>query len=107
MWSCGVIMYFLLCGHPPFVGSTEKRVLERVLLGAYDFNAVEWADITDGAKDLIKKMLEYNSDKRLTAEAALNDPWFSTMLGSKSTVSANTTAKNLKNLQKFHVIMIW
>jgi len=101
IWSCGVIMFFLLCGHPPFMGSTEKRILERVLLGHFDFDESEWAGITPGAKELIRKMLEYEPSKRISAEEALNDRWFTEILGRKEIKNHDQAAKNLKSIQKF------
>lgn len=101
VWSCGVIMYFILCGHPPFYGSTEKRILEKVVKGLYEFKNSEWEGISEDAKDLIRKLLEYDPEKRLSAEDALNHPWFSKTLGEGTIGNKNLAVKTLKNLENF------
>ncbi|EER09574.1 Calcium-dependent protein kinase, putative [Perkinsus marinus ATCC 50983] len=75
LWSCGVIMYILLCGYPPFYGETDADVLTKVRLGNYTFNASDWRNISADAKDLIRKLLKMNPRERYTAEQALNHPW--------------------------------
>jgi len=101
VWSCGVIMYFILCGHPPFYGSTEKRILEKVVKGLYEFKDSEWDGISEDAKDLIRKMLEYSPEKRLSAEEALNHPWFTKILGDNAIGNKNLAVKTMKNLENF------
>jgi len=91
----------LLCGHPPFVAPTEKRVLEKVLKGLYEFNDLEWGHISPEAIDLIKKMLEYDPEKRISAEEALKHPWFTQMLGDQAAGNKGVITKALKNLQDF------
>ncbi|EER11618.1 Calcium-dependent protein kinase, putative [Perkinsus marinus ATCC 50983] len=75
LWSCGVIMYILLCGYPPFYGETDADVLTKVRLGNYTFNASDWKGISEDAKDLIRKLLKINPRDRYTAEQALNHLW--------------------------------
>ncbi len=97
-------MYFILCGHPPFYGSTEKRILEKVVKGLYEFKDSEWEGISEDAKDLIRKLLEYDPEKRLSAEDALKHPWFSKTLGDGAIGNKNLAVKTLKNLENFRVI---
>merc|ERR1712113_965870 len=75
MWSVGVIMYVLLCGYPPFFGETDAEVLSKVRLGNFSFNAADWKNISEDAKDLIRNLLKMNPKERLTAEAALQHKW--------------------------------
>ena len=96
-------MYFILCGHPPFYGSTEKRILEKVVKGLYEFKDSEWEGISEDAKDLIRKLLEYSPEKRLSAEEALNHPWFVKTLGENAIGNKNLAVKTLKNLENFRV----
>merc|ERR1712224_720468 len=75
VWSCGVIMYVLLCGYPPFFGETDSEVLSKVRLGAFSFNAADWKNVSDDAKNLIRMLLKMNPRDRYTAEQALNHEW--------------------------------
>lgn len=64
IWSCGVILYILLCGYPPFAGKTDEKIMERVQKGVYSFDHEEWEEISKEAKEFIKKMLTYDPSKR-------------------------------------------
>merc|ERR1719156_29341 len=75
LWSCGVIMYVLLCGYPPFYGETDADVLTKVRLGNFTFNASDWKNISEDAKTLIRMLLKMNPRDRYTAEQALNHEW--------------------------------
>jgi calcium-dependent protein kinase len=75
VFSCGVIMYTILCGYPPFYGDTDAEILKRIRAGKYTFPDQEWAAITPDAKDLINKMLTYEPEKRLSAEKSLKHFW--------------------------------
>jgi len=75
LWSCGVIMYVLLCGYPPFWGDTDKKVLQKVSKGSFSFNRDDWKNVSEDAKTLIRNLLKYSPKERITAEQALNDEW--------------------------------
>jgi len=75
VWSCGVIMYVMLCGYPPFYGDTDAEVLAKVRLGTFQFVKDDWKNISDEAKTLVTNMLKVNPKDRWTAEQALNDVW--------------------------------
>jgi calcium-dependent protein kinase len=77
LWSCGVIMFILLCGCPPFYGKTDDDIYESVKTGKYSFKHKVWANVSDHAKNLIKSLLEQDISKRLSAEKALKHKWFS------------------------------
>ena len=76
LWSCGVIMYILLTGRPPFNGSNEEEIMKKIKEGIYDLKKYPWGVISDEAKDLIKGLLQVNTKKRLTAKEALEHKWF-------------------------------
>jgi calcium-dependent protein kinase len=75
VWSCGVIMYILLCGQPPFKGKTHREIFDKIRAGKFTFQQPEWGYVSREAMKLIKKMLTYNATDRPSAEEALNDEW--------------------------------
>lgn len=75
IWSAGVILYILLSGVPPFWAETEKGIFNAILQGEIDFISDPWPSISDGAKDLIRKMLTQDPKKRVTSAQVLEHPW--------------------------------
>ncbi|KAK6131630.1 hypothetical protein DH2020_034644 [Rehmannia glutinosa] len=75
LWSAGVIVYILLCGVPPFWGDSEQEIFEEVLRGDIDFSSGPWSNISESAKDLVKKMLVRDPKRRITAHQVLCHPW--------------------------------
>lgn len=78
VWSCGVILFILLCGKPPFYGKEDRDIIKRVEKGEYSFRGSEWQSVSESAKNLIRKMLTYNPAFRISAKEALEDEWIST-----------------------------
>ncbi|XP_026097765.1 calcium/calmodulin-dependent protein kinase type II subunit gamma-like isoform X9 [Carassius auratus] len=75
IWACGVILYILLVGYPPFWDEDQHKLYQQIKAGAYDFPSPEWDTVTPEAKNLINQMLTINPAKRITAEQALKHPW--------------------------------
>ncbi|XP_075921851.1 calcium/calmodulin-dependent protein kinase type II subunit delta isoform X34 [Petromyzon marinus] len=75
MWACGVILYILLVGYPPFWDEDQHKLYQQIKAGAYDFPSPEWDTVTAEAKNLINQMLTINPAKRITAAEALKHPW--------------------------------
>ncbi|KAA8539057.1 hypothetical protein F0562_025749 [Nyssa sinensis] len=75
VWSAGIIVYILLSGVPPFWAETEQGIFDQVLHGDLDFTSDPWPSISEGAKDLVRKMLVRDPRKRLTAHEVLCHPW--------------------------------
>ena len=76
IWSCGVIMYILLSGRPPFIGQNDNDILECIAIGMYDLESPPFNKLSINCLDLIRKCLNIDVKKRINAEEALNHPWF-------------------------------
>ncbi|XP_061660149.1 serine/threonine-protein kinase DCLK1a isoform X1 [Syngnathoides biaculeatus] len=77
IWAAGVITYILLCGFPPFRGSSEDQevLFDQILMGQVEFPLPYWDNVSDTAKELIRSMLEVEVDQRYTALQVLEHPW--------------------------------
>ncbi|XP_069124020.1 calcium/calmodulin-dependent protein kinase type II delta chain-like isoform X20 [Argopecten irradians] len=75
IWACGVILYILLVGYPPFWDEDQHRLYAQIKAGAYDYPSPEWDTVTPEAKNLINSMLTVNPAKRINATEALKHPW--------------------------------
>ena len=76
IWSCGVIMYYLLSGHFPFKGKDEEETERKILESKFEFDIKYFNNISEDAKDLISKCLKSDPRKRITIEQALNHRFF-------------------------------
>ena len=92
LWSCGVIMYILLTGRPPFNGTNEEEIMKKIKDGVYDMTKYPWGIISEDAKDLIQGLLQLNPKKRLNAQQALQHKWFK-----NEKIKASQTCYNIKN----------
>ena len=83
-------------------------LLEKKLLfiteakGNYSFDFDEWKNISNEAKQFIKKMLEIDTSKRYSASQAMNDPWL-VKFGNKNVVDIPLITKALTNMTTFRV----
>eukprot|EP00210_Caulerpa_lentillifera_P002369 g2272.t2 len=75
IWSCGVILYILLSGYPPFWGQTENQIFDAVRKAELDFSENPWPKISESAKDCVRRMLEKSPRRRATAKEILRHEW--------------------------------
>ena len=75
IWSCGVILYILLCGWPPFHGDSTQQIFRNIMTQPLDLKSEPWDKISPAAKDCVKRMLCRDVSKRLTAAQLLKHPW--------------------------------
>ena len=76
MWSVGVLVYIMLCGYLPFTGQSPNQVFVKIIKGQLRMDQPEWEYYSEESKDLIRQMLVVDPKERITAENALNPPWF-------------------------------
>ena len=96
VWSCGVILYILLCGYPPFNGNSNLDIFHHIKNSQPVFMGDEWSDITKEGIELIKQMLTRNVHKRPSAEKCLNHKWFQLL---DENEKEQNSSKNYKQIQ--------
>ena len=105
IWSCGIIMYILLTGRPPFNGSNEEEIMKKIKIGNFDMTKYPWGIISKEAKDLIKSLLQIDPHKRINSQQALSHEWFETdkvkEVENINTLKTKSLNKLLNNLTKY------
>jgi calcium-dependent protein kinase len=104
IWSCGVILFILLSGRPPFYARSEAEVEQKILKGAYSFAGKEWSMISKEAKAFVQRLLTYNPAQRCSAEDAIRDPWIQKIVFKHKKLSKknlNLGQEVLRNLATF------
>jgi calcium-dependent protein kinase len=99
IWSCGVILYILLCGHPPFDGENDEEIITHVRRGRFSMEGRVWEKVSAEAKELIHKML-CPRNERISAAVVLQHPWLKNHL--EINVSRSEVKLVLDNLKNFH-----
>ena len=104
IWSCGVIMYVLLTKKPPFNGDMAEEIIASIEKGEYDLKSPPFDKISKSALDLIQKLLNKDVEKRISAQEALNHPWFKEQQSRElynEILDQNIVQKLLNNLKKY------
>ena len=108
-WSCGVLMYILLSGVPPFYGDTEEEIFEKIKKCKYDFTPPPFKKVSKNCKDLIRRLLEPKKQYRIKAIEALRHPFFTESFDPNSAMTEDKDLNVLKNFinpikyqSKFH-----
>jgi calcium-dependent protein kinase len=100
IWSLGCILFLMLTGVPPFNGDDDEEILAKVRLGKFSVETLIDAGASDEAIDLIDKMMEFNKDRRITAEQAQSHPWITKNI-CKEKAKVSDTNNALLNLRSF------
>lgn len=91
LWSLGVILYALLCGHTPFQRRNESHddhdIRERIKRGAFDTDSSAWQSLNKSAKDLIRSLLTVCPSKRMKLSNILDSGWFDAPVNSHSSAT--------------------
>ena len=101
IWSCGIILYTMLCGHPPFMGNNEEKIKNKILNSKLTFPSNEFKNISQDAINFIKQLLDYNPDKRLSAEESLENKWLISLSNSNEKDEKYINSDIIQNLSKF------
>ena len=111
-WSCGVLMYIMLCGEPPFQGETEEEIFANIKKGKISFSQPEFSNVSDNCIDLIKKLLAPNKNIRIKASEALRHPFFTENYNPNIAMANNMDKNILKKIleikklpSKFHELI--
>lgn len=75
IWSCGILLFILLSGKPPFEGDELKDVLLKVVKNDLKFESEKWDNVSNDGKSFIKHLLSSNPEDRPTAKKALKMKW--------------------------------
>ena len=79
--ECCVILYMLICGRAPFDGSDDEAIIANIKKGSFNHKHRKLLAASLDVQDLVKKLLEVNVAKRLSAAEALKHPWFTKFVG--------------------------
>ena len=101
IWSCGVLLYTLLVGVPPFTGKTDADVRKKAVKGLPGFKEKAWSRVSNHAKRVVRLMLTLDHSKRPSAEELLMDPWVKQSLKFLD-VTKPMIARTFKNFKHFY-----
>ena len=103
IWSIGAMTYLMLCGDPPFTGSSNNEIFKKIIKNDLKFNPYKWKNISDNAKDFVKLCLKKNASERPSASKAVEHKWFTNVI--KETHSVKNLPKNiLINIKNFNIV---
>ena len=99
VWSIGVMLFIMLGGRPPFEGNSEKEIYKKIKKGKYYMDLNSWKDVSDEAIDLVRRLLKFDPNKRITCANALEHRWIKDWLENDS--NTHITLSGMESLRDF------
>lgn len=103
VWSIGVMLFVILSGRVPFDGKDDEEIKDKIKKGAYAFEGSVWESVSAEAKDLIKQMLIYNPQRRISAAEAYKHKWFEE--GKFNVITSENVCELAANIRMLHVML--
>jgi calcium-dependent protein kinase len=100
VWSCGIILHYLLSGYLPFYGDTKAELQTALDSQELKFPIMLWSRFNKTVQDLLKGMLKCDPSARLTAAECLERPWFKSVQKPLQ-MAAKSLATTLENMMRF------
>lgn len=75
VWAMGATLYQLLCGYPPFYSDNEEEMFMLIRRARFVFEGAAWQEVSEEAKELIRKMCKYEPDQRICPRAVDSEHW--------------------------------
>eukprot|EP00116_Pleurobrachia_bachei_P011825 sb/3472087/ len=94
------VVYWQLCGYPPFFDENDANLFAQIMRGDYEFDSPFWDDISDSAKDLIKKYMTVNPKNRLSCAEGLKHPWIAGTDQNETNIHESVSGMMRKTLLK-------
>ena len=103
IWSIGAMTYLMLCGDPPFTGSSNSEIFKKIVKNEVKFNPYKWKNISSSAKDFVNLCLNKNASERPSASKAVEHKWFSNVVKETHSLK-NLPKKILINIKNFNIV---
>jgi serine/threonine protein kinase len=97
VWSCGVVLYAMVCGYLPFEDPVTKKLYKKIMTADYEIPKF----VSNGVRDLITKVLNVNEDERYTMSNIINQPWFNRVSTFPWPLSSTNGELSEEDLQEF------
>jgi len=99
-WALGVILFILLCGYPPFYAEEQPELFEQIKKGQYRFDSPYWDEVSEPAKDVVRKLLQIDPVKRISATQLLEEPWVANPEEQNSTNFGDHVLEGIDKIRK-------